>query len=77
MLSEFQNQYWFDHNWFFGTHHGYFYTLPFQFDHLYSFPDNFDDIKTTNDEILNNNPRLLYNVKSIELTSKCQFNKNL
>jgi hypothetical protein len=35
ILSHFKNQYWFDHNWSFGMHEKYFYTLPFRFDYLY------------------------------------------
>jgi predicted CopG family antitoxin len=67
ILSNFQHQYWFDHNWFFGMHERYFYTLPFHFDHLHEFYRDFNDVKSSNPDIIINNPRIWYNVKSIDL----------
>ena len=67
ILSEFKNQFWFDHNWSFGMHGNYFYTLPFHFDYLYEFYEGFNDVKSNNPEILKTNPRIWYNVKSIDL----------
>ena len=66
ILSTFQNQFWFDHNWFIGIHGNYLYTLPFQFDEIYDFT-HFDDVKSSNNDILINNSRLWYNVSSIHL----------
>ncbi|CAF0910101.1 unnamed protein product [Adineta steineri] len=37
VLSQFQDQYWFDHKWTFGMHGTYFYTLPFHFEYLHEF----------------------------------------
>ncbi|CAF0989499.1 unnamed protein product [Adineta steineri] len=37
VLSEFQDQYWFDHKRTFGMHGTYFYTLPFHFEYLHEF----------------------------------------
>ncbi|CAF3948599.1 unnamed protein product [Adineta steineri] len=63
-LLGFQNQFWLDHNWRFGMHEKYFYTLPFHFDYLYEFSNNF---KT--------NYRLWYsNVKSLELCLTEKYN---
>jgi hypothetical protein len=67
ILSQFQNKYWSDHNWTFGMHRNYFYTLPFHFDYLHEFYKGFDDVKSNNPEILLTNPRLWYNVKYIDL----------
>jgi hypothetical protein len=76
ILSQFKNQYWFDHNWSFGMHTKYLYTLPFHFDHLYEFPQDFDTVKSNNPEILINNPRVWYNVKSIELFRTSEFDRH-
>lgn len=65
VLSRFKTQYWFDHNWIFGMHENYFYTLPFHFNHLYNYSNR---IKSNNPEILINNSRLWYNVKSIDIS---------
>jgi hypothetical protein len=43
IISRFKNEYWFDHNWSFGMHGQYLYTLTFHFDHFYEFYDGFDD----------------------------------
>jgi hypothetical protein len=67
ILSRFKQQFWFDHHWFFGMHGEYFYTLPFHYDYFYGIHQGFNDIKSSNDDILMNNSRLWYNVKSIEL----------
>ncbi|CAF4126642.1 unnamed protein product, partial [Adineta steineri] len=37
VLSQFQDQYWFDHKWTFEMHGTYFYTLPFHFEYLHEF----------------------------------------
>jgi hypothetical protein len=66
ILLQFQNQYWFDHNWSFAIYGPYFFTLPFHFDYLYGFYGDFDNVKSNNPEILINNRRIWYNVKSIE-----------
>ena len=67
ILSKFQDQYWFDHNWIFAMHGRYFYTVPFHFNYLYEFYGDFNDVKSNNPEIFINNPRIWYNVKSIDL----------
>jgi UDP-galactopyranose mutase len=76
ILSRFENQYWFDHKWTFGMHQNCFYTLPFHFDHLYEFYDGFNDFKSNNREIFINNPRIWFNVKSIELLDRDKFDNN-
>jgi hypothetical protein len=65
-LSQFKKQFWFDHNWSFGMHGHFLYTLPFHFDYLYGHCGDFDNVVSNNPEILINNPRIWYNVKSIE-----------
>ncbi|CAF5055452.1 unnamed protein product, partial [Rotaria sp. Silwood1] len=65
ILSTFKNHFWLDHNWTVGMHDKYLYTLPFHFDKLYDFTD-FDRVDSNNYEILINNPRIWYNVKSIK-----------
>ena len=70
ILSKYQTQFWFDHNWFFGTDGDYFYTLPFHFDYLYGVGSNFKNVKCSNPEILITNPRLWCNVKFIRISSK-------
>lgn len=67
ILSEFKSEYWFDHNLSFGMHFNYFYTLPFQFNHIYEFYQDFNFIKSNNPQILINNHRIWYHVKSIQL----------
>jgi hypothetical protein len=76
ILSKFKNQYWFDHNLSFGMHKNYFYTFPFHFDYLYQFYQDFHYVKSNNPEILINNPRIWYNVKSIELLGTSEFDRN-
>jgi hypothetical protein len=76
IISRFKTQYWFDHNWFFGMHGRYLYTLPFHFDYLYEFDDGFDDVKLTNNDILINNSRIWYYVKGIELSKTSNYNLN-
>jgi hypothetical protein len=73
ILSRFQDQFWFDHNYSFGMHDKYFYTLPFHFDYLYEFYHGFNDVKSSNDDILINNLRLWYNVKSIDLPAISKY----
>jgi len=75
ILSTFSNQFWFDHNWSVGTHGSYLYTLPFRFNKLNDFID-FDDVKSNNSDILNNNSRTWHHVKSIELSRSNQINFN-
>jgi hypothetical protein len=77
ILPGFENQYWFDHNWSFGVHDKYLYTLPFHFDYLYRFSESFDYVKSSNPEILINNPRIWYRVKSIELEKSTYYHRNL
>jgi hypothetical protein len=76
ILSEFKNEYWFDHNLSFGMHGNYFYTLPFHFDYLYEFVGDFRNIKSTNPNILINNPRIWYHVKSVELKRVSEYDRN-
>jgi hypothetical protein len=75
ILSEFRTQFWFDHNWSFGTHDNYFYTLPFHFDYLYEFYNGFMRVRSKNPDILYN-PRIWYNVKSIELERTYDYDRN-
>jgi hypothetical protein len=77
MLSQFKDQYWFDHNWFFGMHGKYLYTLPFHFDHLCDFYHSFDGVKSSNHNLLETNPRIWYNVKSIDLLMTLEYDFNL
>jgi hypothetical protein len=56
ILSQFQNPYWIDHNWSFGMHDKYFYTLPFQYDDFPGYFKGFDDIKSNKPEIFIDNP---------------------
>ncbi|CAF3604664.1 unnamed protein product [Adineta steineri] len=76
LLSQFRDQFWVDHNWSFGMHAKYFYTLPFHFDHLHEFYGGFDDVQSTHSNILLNNDRTWSHVKSIDLllTSKYDLN---
>jgi hypothetical protein len=59
ILSTFENQFWFDHQWSVDMHDKYLYTLPFHFNHM----------KSVNSIILNS-PQRWPNVTFIEL-SKC------
>jgi hypothetical protein len=53
ILSEFQNQFWFDRDLSFGTdYRNYFYTLPFHFDYPQEFPVDFNTVKSNNPDIL-------------------------
>ena len=63
ILATFNNQFWSDHNWSFGMHENCFFTLPYHFDHF----EAFSDVKSNNPEILVNNLRLWYSIKSINL----------
>jgi len=74
ILSQFKNQYWFDHNISFGMYGDYFYTLPFHFDHLYDFCN---DVRFSNSEILITNPRIWFSVKSIDICADFNFIKEL
>jgi hypothetical protein len=76
ILSGFKNEYWFDHNWSFGMHRNYFYTLPFHFDSLYQFDDGFREVKSNNPLILINNRRIWFNVKSVELEKSFYYDRN-
>jgi hypothetical protein len=75
-LSQFKDQHCFNHNSSFGMHGGYVYTLPFHFDNLYDCFEDFNDIKLNNCEILKNNSRIWYNVKSIQLPVRAGYNRN-
>ncbi|CAF0816779.1 unnamed protein product [Adineta steineri] len=75
ILSRFQDQYWFDHKWTFGTHGTYFYTLPFHFEYLHNFC-GFDNIKSSNSEVLLTNPRIWYTVKYIDLYYRSTYDIN-
>jgi hypothetical protein len=57
-------------------HQDYFYTLPFHFDHLYGFDEDFNNVKSNNPEILINNHRIWYNVKSIQLIRSLKYDKH-
>ncbi|CAF1409656.1 unnamed protein product [Rotaria sp. Silwood1] len=73
ILSTFQNEFWFNHNWIVGMHDKYLYTLPFHFDKFYDFID-FDYIYSSNPKILINNPKIWFNVKYIKFK---KFNLDL
>jgi hypothetical protein len=75
-LSQFKDQYWFNHNPSFGMHGDYLYTLPFHFDNIYDCFEDFNDVKLNNCEILKNNSRIWYNVKSIQLPIRSGYNRN-
>jgi hypothetical protein len=72
-LSTFQTQFWLDHNWTFGMHETYLYTLPFHFDQLNDFID-FDQIKSSNSNIFNS-LKTWSHVKSIDFPY--YFNSNV
>ena len=76
ILNQFQDQFWFDHNWSFGMHGNYFYTLPFHFSYLYGFFGSFHTVKSNHPDVVNTNPRLWYNVKSLELLMTHQYDIN-
>jgi hypothetical protein len=67
-LSRFKSQYWFDRNFSFGIHGDSLYTLPFHSDYFHVSKQVFNQVKSNNPEILENNYRLWYNVKSIDLS---------
>lgn len=69
LLLQFQNQYWLDHNWKFGMHGQYFYTLPFHFDHLYQCKEALNNVQL-------NNHQIWYNVKSIDLNDTLIYDRN-
>ncbi|CAF3886906.1 unnamed protein product [Rotaria sp. Silwood2] len=75
ILSTFQNQFWFDHNWSVAMHGNYLYTLPFHFDKLYDFID-FDHVKSNDSKILNY-PWTWYHVTSIDFSNSVKLNLNL
>ncbi|CAF4105920.1 unnamed protein product, partial [Rotaria sordida] len=58
ILSKFNDEFWLNHNWSFGIHDEYLYTLPFKFDCLPGLFEGFDCVKSNNNDILENNPRL-------------------
>jgi hypothetical protein len=72
-LSQFKDQHWFKQNSSFGMHGDYVYTLPFHFDNLYDCFQDFNEIKLNNCE---NNSRIWYNVKSIQLPVRSGYNRN-
>lgn len=74
-LPTFDNDFWFEHNWSFGTHGNYLYTLPFHFDKIYDFI-HFDHIDSNYSKILNF-PFTWYHVKSIDLSKCPNLNSNL
>ena len=77
ILSNFESKYWQNHHWIFAIHDQYFYTLPFYFDSLYRFYEDFQKVKSTNPEILIDNHRIWENVKFIEFErSLDDFDRN-
>lgn len=75
-LKRLKNEYWFDQKLLFEMHQNYFYTLPFHFDYLYRFFKGFDNVKSNNNEILTNNPRIWFNIKYIELIGTTKYDTN-
>ena len=75
ILSEFKNQYWYDCNCTFGMHGRYFYTLPYHFDYLYEFYQDFNTVKSNNPNILRLNTRIWYSVRYIQLLGSNKYNK--
>jgi hypothetical protein len=75
-LSQFEAQHCFNHNSSFGMHDDYLYTLPFHFRNFYECFQDFNDVKLNNYEILKNNSRIWYNVKSIQLPVRFGYNRN-
>jgi hypothetical protein len=65
ILMKLQDWYWLEHNWSFGLHGQYLYTLPFHCDYLHDFPNNLDDIKSNNPEIV---------INTSQLWLQCQIN---
>ncbi|CAF0995506.1 unnamed protein product [Adineta steineri] len=61
ILSTFQNQFWFDHQWYFEINRFYLYSLPYQFNEYYEY----DHMKFSNNIILENKLYLWPNVKII------------
>jgi len=57
-------------------HRNYFYTFPFHFDYLYEFSNGFMKVRSNNPSILIDNRRVWYNVKSIELESIYNYDRN-
>lgn len=76
ILSGFKNKFWFNHNWFFGMHQQYFYTLPFHFHSLYEFNEPLNHIKSSKPEILIHHPKLWFSVRSIQLEQTFQYDFN-
>jgi hypothetical protein len=74
-LPTFDNEFWLEHNWSFGTHENYLYTLPFHFNKIYDFID-FDHIESNYSKILHS-PFTWYHVKSIDLSKCPNLNSNL
>ncbi|CAF0909933.1 unnamed protein product [Adineta steineri] len=61
ILSTFQNQFWFDHQWYFAINRFYLYSLPFRFNEYYEY----DHMKFSDKIILENKLYLWSNVKII------------
>jgi hypothetical protein len=57
-------------------HDTYLYTLPFHFDNLLECFQDFNQIKLNNSEILENNSRIWYNVKSIQFPARYGYDRN-
>jgi len=57
-------------------HDDYLYPLPFHFQNFYECFQDFNDVKLNNCEILKNNSRIWYNVKSIQLPVRFGYNRN-
>ncbi|CAF4091829.1 unnamed protein product [Rotaria sordida] len=76
ILPKFNDEFWLNHNWSFGIHDEYLYTLPFKFDCLPGLFEGFDFVKSNNNDILENNPRLWYNVKTIQLRATLIYDLN-
>ncbi len=71
----FETQFWFDHQWTFGMHEAYLYTLPFHHDELKDFID-FDQMKSSNSNVFNSLQRWS-RIKSIEFSDSFQLKSNL
>ncbi|CAF1094603.1 unnamed protein product [Adineta steineri] len=77
LLSTFQAQFWFDHNWSIGLHNDhrntYIYSLPFHFNELHNFIHT-NQILSNNDQLLKNNTHLWYNITSLGLSMRVHKN---
>lgn len=76
ILSQFQNQFWFDRQLYFGMHSNCFYTLPFYFDYLHESYTDFHIVESNYSDFLDTNHQLWYNVKSLNLSMSYQYDMN-